>query len=206
MRTLLDRFLKTTTSGGIWVASLSLAIVAVTSWATWNWWSYLSLNDSPTNVLRNVALIAGVFIAWIFAYWRSSIAKQQADIAKQEHYHARFQTASELLAKQGIDNSHARISGLHAFRYLIHDAPDLSPAAIEVVTSFMIQTPIDQHHDISEFTLVRMTADFFCDTIDSTRSFDTASRLKMREDVHRAVSKVITKFQDAGVDPYQPVE
>ena len=202
MPALVDSFLKITTTGAFWVVTLSLAIVAFASWATWHWWCFLVLEDTPTNVLRNIALIAGAFIAWVFAFWRSSIAKQQADLAKRDHHHSRFQRASELLAQQGLGNSHSRISGLHAFRYLIHDAPDLGPAAIEVVTSFMIQTPIDEHHDLSEFTLARITVEFVCETIDRKRMFDAASRKRMRRDVGDATARVVRKFHDAGMDPY----
>ena len=183
--------------------TLSLAIVAVASVATWYWWYFLSLNDTPTNVLRNIAIIAGGFVAWIFAYWRSSIANKQANIAKQEHYHARFQKASELLAQKGIDNSHARISGLHAFRYLVHDAPDLGPAALEVVISFMMQTPIKQN-DPNEFTLARMTAEYVCEIVERARIVDTESTQQMRDDVHSAISDVTQKLSDAGLNPRQP--
>ena len=200
-----DRLLKIITSGAFCVISLSLTIVAVTAWATSHWWCFLVREDSPTNVLRNVALIAGGIIAWVFAFWRSSIASQQADVAKQEHHHARFQRASELLSREGLHNSHARISGLHAFRYLIHDAPDLGLEAMEVVTSFMIQTPIDEHHDLAEFTLARMTAEFICETIDRNRMFNAASRQRMRNDVEDAISRVFKKYHEAGLDPHQPV-
>lgn len=187
MREFSDRFLKFMASGAFWVISLSVAIVAVTAWATSHWWSFLVREDTPTDVLRNVALVAGGLIAWVFAFWRSSIASRQTDLAKREHHHARFQRASDLLSREGIDNSHARISGLHAFRYLVHDAPDLGLEATEVVTSFMIQTRLDDHHDLAEFTLARMTAEFICETIDRNRMYSPVSRQRMRDDVNDAV-------------------
>ena len=206
MRQICDPLLKLLTSGAFWVVALSLGIVVVAALATWYWWCFLSLGDTPSNVLRNVALIAGLFVAWVFAFWRSSITRRQADIAKQEHHHSRFQRASDLLAREGLHNSHARISGLHAFRYLIHDAPEMGLEAIEVVTSFMIQTPIDEHHDVSEFTLARMTSEFICDTIDRKRMFDAAPRRRMREDVQQAILSVVKKFREAGLDPFQPIQ
>ena len=108
-----------------------------------------------------------------------------------------------MLAREGLHNSHARISGLHAFRYLIHDAPDLGLEAIEVVTSFMVQTPIDDDHDPSEFTLARMTLEFVCMTIDRKRLFDAASRQRMHDDIQHAISSVVEKYRKAGLDPYQ---
>lgn len=164
----------------------------------------MSVGDTPTNVVRNVALVAGGFIAWIFAFWRSSIASQQVEIAKKEHQHTRFQNAAKLLAQQGLSNSYARISGLHAFRHLAHDAPDFGPEALEVVNSFMILTPADEDHDLSEFTLARITAEFICDTMDRSSLLDAGSRQSLREDMGYAVSIVEKKFYDAGLDPYQP--
>lgn len=162
------------------------------------------LEDTPTDVLRNVALIAGALVAWVFAFWRSSIAKQHVDVAKQEHQHGRFQRAAELLGQQGIGNSHARISGLHAFRYLVHDAPDLGLEAVEIVTTLMVQTPVDEHHDVKEFTVARMTAEYICDTTDASGLFEAASRQRLREDVADACSIVEQKLIAAGIDPRRP--
>ena len=188
-------------NGAFWVATLSLAVVIMTACATWHWWSFLSHGDTSTNVMRNVALIAGGLIAWIFAFWRSVIARQQADVAKEEHQHARFQRASELLAQQGLHNSHARISGLHAFRYLLHDAPDLGPEAIDIVTTFMVQALPDEGYDLSEVRLARMTAEFACDTMDRKRVFDAASRQRLRDEIALASSIVERRLLDDGSDP-----
>ena len=204
MREIAVRFPKFITSGAFWVVTFSLAVVALAALTTSHWWHCWVREDTPTNVLRNVALIAGGVIAWIFAFWRSTIASEQADFAKQEHQHARFQRATELLAREGLHNSHARISGLHALRYLIHDAPELGLEAIEVVNSFMIQTPVDEHHDLAEFTLARMTSEFICEITDRRRMFNVASRQRMHEDVKDAISRVVKKYHDAGLDPNQP--
>ena len=188
-------------SGAFPVVLLSLVILGVAGSATWHWWCYLVRDDTPTDVMRNVALVAGALIAWVFAFWRGSIAEKQADIAKQEHHHGRFQRAAELLAQQGIDNSHARISGLHAFRYVVYDAPGLGLEAIEIVTTLMIQTPVDEHHDVKEFTVAKATANYICDTIEASGMFDPTSREQLREDVAHACGIVEQKLITAGVNP-----
>ncbi len=183
--------------GALLVAAISLAIIALTALGTWYWWCFLSFNDTPTNAMRNVALIGGGLIAWVFAFWRSSIAEQQANIAKQNHQHGRFQRAIELLAQQGRHNSHARLSGLHALRYLTRDAPEFGPEVIEIVTTFMLEASSDQDYAEREFTLARMTAEFVCDTLDSEGSLDTSSRQKLRDEVVHACAVVALRLSDA---------
>ena len=184
------------TVGAIRVAILSLVIVGITGGTTWYWWCDLSEGDTLTNTLRNVALIGGLFVAWVFALWRSSIASQQAAIAKQEGHHARFQMASEFLAKQGLQNIHTRISGLLQFRHLVHDVPDLGLQATDIVVAYMIHTPIDEHHHPDEFRLAQSTASFFCDTIDRTRMFNDEARKRLREEVKVATSILEGKMTD----------
>ena len=182
--------------GAFWVAALSFAIIALGALATWHWWCFLSLNDTSTNAMRNVALIGGGLIAWIFAIWRSSIAEQQADIAKQEHHHGRFQRAIELLAQQGRHNSHARLSGLHALRYLTRDAPVFGPDVIEIVTTFMLEASTDQDYAEREFTLARMTAEFVCNTLDREGVLDASSRQRLRAEVVHACAVVGLRLSD----------
>ncbi len=188
--------------GAFRVAALSLLIICFGAWATWHWWCFLSFKDTPTNAIRNVALIGGGLIAWIFAFWRSSIAERQADIAKQEHHHGRFQSAIELLAKEGRHNGHARLSGLHALRYLTRDEPAFGPDVIEVVTTFMLEASTDQEYverEEREFTLARLTAEFVCDTLDRERRLDVTSRRRLREDVARACAEVARKLSEREV-------
>ena len=195
---------KAKSSGLFWVAFCLAAIVAIAFGVTWWLWPFLSQKETPTNILRNVTFVAAAFATPIFAFWRISVAKDQVDLAKQEHHHARFQRASELLAKQGFSNSHARISGLHAFQYLIIDSPELGLEAIEVITSFLIQTPVDSDHDLAEFTLARMTAESVCVTIESKRMFDAGSRERLRADVANAIDKAAKKIGAAGHNPFGP--
>ena len=154
--------------------------------------------------MRNVALVGGGLVAWYFAFWRSSIAEQQADvaaqqadIAKQEHRLGRFQRATELLAKQGRENSHARLSGLHSLRHFIRDAPDFGPDVIEIITTFMLQASAEEGYEEREFTLARITAEFICDTLERKRLLDAASRARLREELVDACGVVALRLSDA---------
>ena len=194
---------KAKSSGLFWVALCLAAIVGITFGATWWLWPYLSKEETPTNILQNMTFVAAAFATAVFAFWRISVAKGHVELAKQEHYHTRFQRASMLLAKQGTSNSHARISGLHAFRYLIIDAPELSLEAIEVITSFLIQTPVDDDHAVSELTLAKMTAEFICDTIENKRILDVRSIERLRSEVAYAIREAAKNFVAAGRDPFE---
>lgn len=183
--------------GAFWVAVSSLSLIAFGAFATWHWWCFLSFNDTPTNAIRNVVLVVAGLVAGIFAFWRSSLAEKQTDIAKQEHHHGRFERAIALLAQQGRQNSHARLSGLHALRYLTRDAPVFGPDVIEIVTTFMLEASGDQDYAEREFTLARMTAEFVCDTLDRQKLLDAPSRQRLREDVVEACAIVALRLSEA---------
>ena len=194
---LAENLRRLTQRDAFWVAVLSLLIIALGAFATWHWWSFLSFKDTPTNAIRNVALIGGGLIAWVFAFWRSSIAERQADISKQEHHHGRLERAIALLAQQGRQNSHARLSGLHALRYVTRDAPLFGPDVIQIVTTFMLEASTDQAYAEREFTLARKTAEFVCNTLDRQRLLDASSRQRLRDDVARACAVVALNLSDA---------
>ena len=182
----------------MYVAALSFLVVAVDAWVTWHWWEVLSENDTPTNVMRNMALIGGGLVAWVFAFWRSSIAGEQADVARREHQHGRFQRATELLAQHGETNSLARLSGLHALRHLIRDAPELGSDVIQVVTTFMLQASEAAGHAERELTLARLTAQFVCETMDRERVLTAAAREELRVEVTHAVAVVADRLSETG--------
>ena len=156
----------------------------------------MSKDESPTNVARNIALIGGGIIAWIFAYWRSSIAEQRVNQARLEHIHTRFENASELLARSGIENSLARISAFRAFRFLVSDEPELGPQIVATVTSYMIQTPLDEGHDVKEFIYAAEAAKFTHDTMEQSGLFSEKEIFHVSEDVRLAIHLVNEKIGD----------
>ena len=63
----------------------------------------------------------------------------------------------------------------------------------------MVQTPVDEHDDVKEFTVARMTAEYIGDTTDASGLFDAASRQRLREDVADACCIVEQKHIAAGI-------
>ena len=195
------------------LAAIGAVVVAVlgVGFPTWYGWSALASGDTPANVIRTAALIVGGIVTLVFALWRAVVAEgqadsaqRQADSARQELHHRRFQSASELLARRGLEGSSARIAGLHVFRYLVVDAPDLGLQVFEVVTSFIFQVPLDAHHDPTEFAIAQKTAESVYETMCRESQFDPASLKRLDEDVKYARTKVIEKLEAAGIDPRSP--
>lgn len=161
--------------------------------------------DTPTNVFRNVALIAGGFVAWIFAFWRSSIAEKQVDLAKTEHFHSRYQRLVDLLSQTGIHKSYARTAGLHSARFLAYEEPELALEIFQITTSFMIQTPVNDDYDPKEFNIAKHTATHALEILESRMIFETPQLDELRNDLDDAITKVETKLHDAGIDPTKPM-
>ena len=198
------------TAGAICVAFLSMAIIGVTAFVTWWFWEDFlhESKDTPTNVLRNMGFLAAGVVTWVFALWRGAIAKQQqviadqqADTARSEHLHRRFETAQELFAREGSGNSHARISGLHAFRYLVVDEPgEFAAETIEVVMTFLVQADIDEL-DLKEFAAALETVSMVLELVDDKQLYDVPSRQRLREEVAMAVDRLEDRLRAAGSDP-----
>lgn len=200
------------TGGAIWVIFASLAVVAVTSFLTWHFWCDLVVEskDTPTNVLRNMGFLAAGVVTWVFALWRGAIAKQQEVIADQqavtarnEHLHGRFENALQLFAREGGGNSHARISGLHAFRYLVRDEPaEFAAETIEIVMTFLVQADVDEEErDLKEFAAALETASMVLRRVDDEGHYDAESRRRLRIDVALALDQLGKRLQTAGIDP-----
>lgn len=114
---------KGVTTGAVCVALSSVAVLAAVVLVTFCWWDVLVGDDSPANVFRNMGLLAAGLVALVFAFWRGMIAEEQAATARLDHLHGRFERALELFAREGDGQSATRISGMHAFRYLVRDEP-----------------------------------------------------------------------------------
>ncbi len=75
--------------------------------------------------------------------------------------------------------------------------------AIQVITSFLAQTPVDDDHDVSEFTLARMTAEFICNTMESKRVIEADALESVRSEVDYAVKEAAKNFVAAGKNPFE---
>ncbi|MCY4058155.1 MAG: hypothetical protein OXG44_09150 [Gammaproteobacteria bacterium] len=201
------------TAGALWVMFLSVAIVVGTTFVTWCFWEDFvggESKDSPTNVLRNMGFLAAGVVTWVFALWRGVIAKQQeviadqqAETARSEHLHGRFETAQQLFAREGVGNSHARISGLHTFRYLVRDEPgEFAAEVLETVMTFLVQADVnEEERDLKEFAAALETASMVLELVDSNELYDAESRRRLRFDLASAVKQLETRLRGAGIDP-----
>ena len=203
---------KGVTAGAAWVAALSGLTIGGVTLVTCHWWDFFIEGDTPTNVFRNMGLQAAGVVALVFAFWRGLIAKQQEVVAEErsatarlEHLHGRFERALELFAKEGSGQSAMRISGMHALRYLVRDAPEeFSVEAVEIVTTFMVQAELDSDwRDVKEFRVAHLTANYVCDLLDRDDILDDSLRGSLRSTVASAVDLLNEKLRHAGLDPEQ---
>ncbi len=190
------------------VRSWTLLVVTVLGvvGGTYCAWDFLSENDTPTNVLRNMALIGGGFYAAVFASWRIAIAERQDKRAREEHLAERFQDACQLLSNQEANQSYLRISGLHALRYLVRDSPEFAIEVSDAIIPFMLLKPIalGDKQDYRELTVGRMTLEFIQQKIESEKVYSAQVRQKLCDDIDVAIGQVATRMQERGLDPFNP--
>ena len=179
-------------------------MIILTTVLTWLSWCFLIVGDTPTNVFRNVALIAGGFVAWIFAFWRSSIAERQVDLSKNEYFYSRYQRLIELLSQSGIHKSYARTAGFHSARFLAYEEPELALEIFQITTAFMFQTPVNKDYDPKEFNIAERTASYALEILEGRMILETTQLEELRADLNDAITKVAVKLNEAGIDPTKP--
>ena len=125
----MKRFLKTSF---FWFTLLAIVLLSVSVWLTWWRWNWLHTSASTTasnsETLRNVGLLIGGLLAFVFAGWRAWVAERQADIAQSQTQTAqlsllneRYQRGAEML---GSDVLSVRMGGIYALRRLAEDHPE----------------------------------------------------------------------------------
>ena len=204
--TLFDLTPKTMKRDLLISGALLIATIVAVSWATNRWWGFLCPSDcpDPAAAIRNIALIGGAFFAAVFASWRISIATRQADLAEKRNLSERFQRAAEFLAHEGMESAHIRISGLHALRHLVSDAPEVFALQVaDVIDSFMVVKPITrkQFDDLSEFRVAGDTLDFIVETVEKKGLLDAKAVKQLRQDVSDAKKQCSDRMFQAGFNP-----
>ena len=111
-------------SGSFWFAfSAALLLVAgvVTSVIFWGW---LHPQGPPTasnsETLRNVGLLIGGGLAFVFAGWRASVAERQVETAQQGLLNERYQKGAEMLGSNVLS---VRLGGIYALQRLAEERP-----------------------------------------------------------------------------------
>ena len=79
-----------------------------------------SLRESGGATIRNVGLVVAGLIAIPLAWWRSSVAAKQAEVAQQSLWNERYQKAAEMLGSNVVS---VRLGGIYALRTLVEEQP-----------------------------------------------------------------------------------
>ena len=132
----MKRFLKTSF---FWFTLLAIVLLSVSVWLTWWRWNWLHTSASTTasnsETLRNVGLLIGGLLAFVFAAWRAWVAERQANAAQmqaeitqnqaqtaqQSLLNERYQRGAEMM---GSDVLSVRLGGIYALQRLAEEHPD----------------------------------------------------------------------------------
>ena len=118
-------------SGYFWLA-LASAVLLVGVVLTVCFWDWLHPEDSTTvsnsETLRNVGLLVGGALAFVFAGWRAWLAEQekatarrQAETAQQSLLNERYERGAEMLGSEVLA---VRLGGIYALRHLAEEHPE----------------------------------------------------------------------------------
>ncbi len=119
-------------SGSFWFTIVAVALLVAGIVGTILSWGWLHPQD-PTTVsnsetLRNVGLLVGGVLAFVFAGWRAWVAERQANAARDQAEYAqlsflneRYQKGADML---GSDVLSVRLGGIYALQRLAEEHPD----------------------------------------------------------------------------------
>ncbi len=128
-------FLK---SGSFWFGILSVLFLGAGVAASMEWWGWLHSKEPATvsnsETLRNVGLLIGGGLAFVFAGWRAWVAERQAnatqtqaqmaqnqaDIAQKSLLNERYQRGAEMLGSEVLST---RLGGIYALEGLAEEHP-----------------------------------------------------------------------------------
>ena len=126
-------------SGSFWFSIVAVALVVagiVGTILSWGWlYPDSPMTASNSETLRNVGLIIGGVLAFVFAGWRAWVAERQANAARDQAAHAqrqadtaqqsllneRYQRGAEML---GSDALSVRLGGIYALQRLAEEHPE----------------------------------------------------------------------------------
>ena len=143
----MSQFLK---SGSFWFAlSAALLLVAgvVASVVLWGWLHpEVPTTVSNSETLRNVGLMIGGVLAFVFALWRGWVAERQAGTAQQSLLNERYQKGAEML---GSDVLSVRLGGIYALERLATEHPQQYHVRImKLLCAFARRPTRDEDYEI----------------------------------------------------------
>ena len=84
-------------------------------------WEWLSVGESGSTTIRNIALVAAGVFALLLAIWRGVVANRQANTAQQGLLNERYQRGAEMLGSEVLA---VRLGGIYALQRLAEEWPD----------------------------------------------------------------------------------
>ena len=176
----MKRFLK---SSFFWFTLLAIVLLSVSVWLTWWRWDWLHTSASTTasnsETLRNVGLLIGGLLAFLFAMWRGWLAERQsfttqrqADIAEQSLLDERYQRGAEMLGSEVLP---VRLGGIYALQTLATEHPVAYHIQIMQLFCAFVRNPLGDKED-------------FVVEYEGNVSFN-----KLRDDLQAAMTAIINR-------------
>ncbi len=133
------RLLKPSSSLFAFVAVLLLLIGAGLSVVFWGWLHPTTPTTvSNSETLRNVGLLIGGALAFVFALWRGWVAERQVDIALQSLLNERYERGAEMLGSEVLS---VRLAGIYALRRLAEEHPEQYHISIMQLFCAFVRNP-----------------------------------------------------------------
>ena len=144
-------------SGSLWFCVLAVLILAggvIASALSWGWLHPPAPTEvSNSETLRNVGLLIGGALAFVFAGWRASVAERQANAAQSQAEttheslrHDRYQRGAEMLGSQLLP---VRVAGISALRRLAADYPEEYHLQVMELFCAFARTPTGEQEDLT---------------------------------------------------------
>ena len=143
-------------SGSFWFVVVAVLMLASGIWASTRFWGWLH-PDAPTELsngetLRNVGLLVGGLLAFVFAGWRAWVAEQQAIAAQrqaettlQSLLYERCQRGAEMLGSRVLA---VRMGGIYALKRLADEYPEQFYIQVMELLSAFVRNPGGQEVDL----------------------------------------------------------
>ena len=160
------RLLKPSSSLFAFVAVLLLLIGAGLSVVFWGWLHPTTPTTvSNSETLRNVGLLIGGVLAFVFALWRGWVADRQAtaaqrqadtaqlqaNIAQQSLLNERYERGAEMLGSEVLS---VRLAGIYALRRLAEEHPEQYHISImQLFCAFVVQASKERDTSVDQTTL-----------------------------------------------------
>ena len=155
----MSRLLK---SGSFWFAFSAALLLLAGILLSVGFWGWLH-PTAPTTVsnsetLRNVGLLIGGVLAFVFALWRgwvaerqASAAQRQADTAQQSLLNERYERGAEMLGSEVLS---VRLAGIYALRLLAEEHPEQYHISImQLFCAFVVQSSKEGDTSADQTTL-----------------------------------------------------